>query len=100
MTGAKRGNLRTGRLTCVHVVVYTGIMKNITFSAQEDAIERARMAAREQNRTLNELFREWLEHVSHKVEENKSSSKLEGLWKKTNYLRVGRKLSRQEMNER
>ncbi len=75
-------------------------MKNITFSAQEDAIERARMAAREQNRTLNELFREWLEHVSHKVEENKSSSRLEGLWKKTNYLRVGRKLSRQEMNER
>jgi hypothetical protein len=35
-------------------------MKNITLSADEDLIERARLIAREQRRTLNEAFREWL----------------------------------------
>jgi hypothetical protein len=35
-------------------------MKNITLSADEDLIERARPIARVQRRTLNEAFREWL----------------------------------------
>lgn len=35
-------------------------MKNITFSANADLIERARERARSQNRTLNDAFREWL----------------------------------------
>ena len=35
-------------------------MKNITLSADEDLIERARQMARQQNRTLNDAFREWL----------------------------------------
>jgi len=36
-------------------------MKNITFRAEESLIERARLVAREQHRTLNAAFREWLE---------------------------------------
>jgi hypothetical protein len=35
-------------------------MKNITLSADEDMIERARLIAREQRRTLNDAFRDWL----------------------------------------
>jgi len=35
-------------------------MKNITLSADEDLIERARLIARGQRRTLNEAFRDWL----------------------------------------
>jgi hypothetical protein len=35
-------------------------MKNITLSADQDFIERARSIARGQRRTLNAAFREWL----------------------------------------
>jgi hypothetical protein len=36
-------------------------MKNITLSADEDLIERARYTAQSQRKTLNAAFREWLE---------------------------------------
>jgi hypothetical protein len=36
-------------------------MKNITLSADEDLIERARYTAQSQHKTLNAAFREWLE---------------------------------------
>ena len=35
-------------------------MKNVTLSADEDLVEQARMVARQQHRTLNGTFREWL----------------------------------------
>jgi hypothetical protein len=35
-------------------------VKNITFSADEDLIEQARLIARSQRKTLNDLLREWL----------------------------------------
>ena len=35
-------------------------MKNITFSADEAAIERAREVARSEHRPLIDAFREWL----------------------------------------
>lgn len=35
-------------------------MKNITFSADQDLIEKARSVARKQRRTLNDAFGEWL----------------------------------------
>lgn len=75
-------------------------MKNITFSAQEEAIERARQVAAQRHRTLNDLFREWLEGMNRQVNDEGLSCKLETLWKQTNYLRIGKKLSRDEMNER
>ena len=81
-------------------LVYTCTMKNITFSAQEDAIERARQVAAKKQRTLNELFRDWLAELDVQAEENTVIDKLETLWEDTNYLRVGKKLSREEMNER
>ena len=74
-------------------------MKNITLSAQDDAIEGARKVAAHQHRTLNEMFREWLEQIN-QLNEQDTSSKLEDLWSRTGYLSVGKKLSRDEMNER
>ena len=35
-------------------------MKNITLSADEDLIKRARAVAKAQHKTLNGVFREWL----------------------------------------
>ncbi|HSW97113.1 MAG TPA: hypothetical protein VLF89_04785 [Candidatus Saccharimonadales bacterium] len=75
-------------------------MRNITFSAQEEAIEQARRVATQRHTTLNNLFREWLEDINRQVNDVGLSSKLETLWKRTNYLKVGGKLSRDEMNER
>lgn len=87
-------------LTRAHDRVYTLNMKNITFSAKEEAIEKARKAAARQHRTLNELFREWLENVNKEALHETASNNLNSLWEQTGYLRVGKKLSRDEMNKR
>lgn len=81
--------------------VYAVIMKNITLSAKEDAIEGARKIAAQKHSTLNAMFREWLEDVNgRQTTDENVASQLEALWKQTNYLRVGKHLSRDEMNER
>lgn len=75
-------------------------MKNITLSAQEDAIERARAVAARKHRTLNDLFREWLESLANdSVQDDPVAERLQGIWQK-NRFRVGRKLTREEMNGR
>jgi hypothetical protein len=37
-----------------------GLVRNVTFSADEDLIERAREVAKAEHKTLNVAFREWL----------------------------------------
>jgi len=72
-------------------------MKNITFSADEKLIREARKQAISQNTTLNQAFREWLKQYvakKHQVE------RFTQLLKQTSYVRVGRKFTREEMNER
>ena len=39
-------------------------MKNVTFSADEQLIERAREKAKRDHKTLNTAFREWLERYA------------------------------------
>ncbi len=75
-------------------------MRNITFSAREETIERARQIAAQRQRTLNELFREWLEELERQADKENVSGRLTSLWNQTNYLQVGKKLSRDEMNKR
>lgn len=76
-------------------------MKNITFSAQEESIEKARKVAFLRHRTLNELFREWLDSIDEDANRSENNTKtFANLWEQTNYLRVGKKVSREEMNER
>jgi hypothetical protein len=43
-------------------------MKNITLTADKGLIERARLVARSQDKTLNEAFREWLEQYATQTE--------------------------------
>jgi len=75
-------------------------MKNITFSAKEEAIEKARKVAARQHSTLNEMFREWLEKLNAGHTETDDAARLEKLWQRTSYLRTGKKYSRDEMNQR
>lgn len=88
-------------LTSAHFRVYTFYMKNITLSAQEDVIEKARAAASRKHRTLNDMFREWLDGVGRNQDQgNNNDAVLAALWEKNSYLRVGKKLTRDEINER
>lgn len=73
-------------------------MKNVTLSAEEHLIEAARARAREEHTTLNEEFRRWLtEYAQRRQRLERYEAALAGLRGK---LRVGRKLTRDEMNER
>ncbi len=73
-------------------------MKNITFSADDRLIRRARERAAREGRTLNEEFRRWLADYSRQEEQlrrfDEVTEELRGK------VRIGRKLSREEMNVR
>ena len=73
-------------------------MKNITFSADDRLIKRARERAAREGRTLNEEFRRWLADYSRQEAQlrrfDEVAKELRGK------VRVGRKLSREEMNVR
>ena len=73
-------------------------MKNITLSADEQLIEAARERARSSHTTLNEEFRRWLAHYAKPQD---SLQRYEAVMTDlAGQLRVGRKLTRDEMNER
>jgi hypothetical protein len=72
-------------------------MKNITFSADEDLIERARSIARAQRRTLNEAFREWLAQFAQSGGEAQG---FDALMHRLQHVDASRHFSRDELNER
>ena len=72
-------------------------MKNITLTAEEDLIEAARERARSENTTLNEQFRRWLRDYARQQRMQHYEQVMAGLRGK---VVMGRKLSRDEMNER
>jgi hypothetical protein len=72
-------------------------MKNVTLSADDDLIERARTIARTKRTTLNQEFREWLARFA------ASEGGAQGFDALMNELRTvdaGRSFTRDEMNER
>lgn len=73
-------------------------MKNITMSADEDLIERARLIARSQRRTLNEAFREWLGQFTQSAGDAQGFDAL--MSRLRPHVDAGRRFSREEMNER
>jgi hypothetical protein len=73
-------------------------MKNVTLSAEEHLIEAARERARIEHSTLNEQFRRWLADYAHSRE--RLSRYDEVMATLRGKLQVGRKLTRDEMNER
>ena len=73
-------------------------MKNITLSADEDLIQAARRKAASEHTTLNEQFRRWLaDYVGRKRQAAEAVRVMRELQGR---LHVGRKLTREEMNER
>jgi plasmid stability protein len=73
------------------------MLKNITFSAEEDLIRRARERAAADGSTLNEEFRQWLEKY---VERPESGQAFADLMDRFAYAQAGRSFQRDEMNER
>lgn len=78
-------------------LVYTGNMKNVTLSAEEHHLERARELARKRSTTLNQLFRDWLVELT--VEPTRKR-RYERLMERLGHARSGRRFTRDEMNAR
>jgi hypothetical protein len=71
--------------------------KNITLSADENIIKKARQRARKQKTTLNNEFRKWLERYA-------SDDSLAGnytlIMNRLEYVKAGHHFTREELNER
>lgn len=72
-------------------------MKNITFGADEQLIEQARLLAKSRHKTLNALFREWLEQFT---AQSGGAQEFDALMKRLKHVQAGRRFTRDEMNER
>jgi len=72
------------------------MLKNITFSAEEELIAMAREMARQEKTTLNAVFRRWLKQYA----ERKKEHELDMVMEKMDYAVAGKKFTRDEMNER
>lgn len=73
-------------------------MKNITLSADENLIEKARETARAQNRTLNDAFREWLLQFTNQPTKGEQYDAIMAELRKT--VRLHPPYTRDELNER
>jgi hypothetical protein len=72
-------------------------MKNITLSADEQLIEQARLLAKSRHKTLNAMFREWLEQFT---AQSGGPQEFDALMKRLKHVQAGSHFSRDEMNER
>ena len=77
--------------------VHYSRMKNVTLSADEDLIERARTIARTKHTTLNAEFREWLAQFS---AVDGGAQSFDALMNELQAVNAGRRYTRDEMNER
>lgn len=79
-------------------------MKNITFSADEELITRARHTAKRQDCTLNDAFREWLREYALQTPTEDSARAVEEFKALIHSLRADIRsdgpYTRDEMNER
>ncbi|MDH5718789.1 MAG: antitoxin [Spirochaetia bacterium] len=72
-------------------------MKNITFKADDALIEKARLKAKQENRSLNDVFNDWLKLYIYPFEH---SNNYIGLMENLSYANSGKSFARDEMNER
>jgi len=72
-------------------------MKNVTLSAEEALIERARLVARARHTTLNTAFREWLQQYA---AESGGAAAVKALMRRLKHVRSAGPYTRDEMNER
>ena len=73
------------------------MLKNITFSVEEEVIAKARAEAKAREKTLNEMAREWMEGIG---KQNERRSHIEKFFKAFEGVDLGPKMTRDEMNER
>ncbi len=73
------------------------MLKNITLSADEELIRKARQKAKGEHTTLNATFRRWLRQY---INKNTRTTDYQAFMDSLNYARPGRKFSREELNER
>ena len=71
--------------------------KNVTLSAEQDLLKKARMKASRLNTTINREFRNWLRSYARSEEAQPDYNQVMELM---DYVRVGNKFTRDEMNER
>lgn len=71
------------------------MLKNITLSAEEELIRKARAKARRERTTLTATFRRWLKQY---VGIDDNSHDYDALMKTLSYAKPGRIFSRDEMN--
>ncbi len=71
--------------------------KNITFSADENLIKKAREKALKEHKNLNLLFRFWLKRY---VNLSESETDYDQLMRSLKYVQTSKKFSREELNER
>jgi hypothetical protein len=81
-------------VTAVFVYSCVGI-KNITLSADEGLIDRARLVARTQQTTLNAAFREWLAQFTASSGDTQS---FDAVMKRLRHVDAGQHYGREEMN--
>jgi hypothetical protein len=72
-------------------------MRNITFSADEELIDKARLRARVEKKTLNTVFREWLQRYAGR---STAAAEYEQLMRRLSHVQIDRKFTRDEMNSR
>jgi hypothetical protein len=72
-------------------------MKNITLRAEEHLIERARLRAKSQHKTLNAAFREWLENFA---SQGGDAREFDSLMNRLKRVEPGRQFSRDDRNKR
>ena len=73
------------------------MLKNITLSAKEEHIRKARDKARREHTSLNNMFRQWLKQF---ISADMSKNNYDSLMDSFHYVSPGKKFTRDEMNER
>lgn len=72
-------------------------MRNVTLSAEEAVIERARERARRENTSLNREFRRWVESYAG---QDRAAEAYRALMERLDHVRAGGPYTRQELSER
>lgn len=86
------------KLNILHEIrVHDCNMKNITFTADESLIQKAREKAKRENTSLNKRFREWLERYTSRGEREEE---IKDILSRFDYAKSGKSFSRDELNER
>jgi hypothetical protein len=72
-------------------------MKNITFSADADLIDKAREIAKSERKTLNDAFREWLANYASR---RGDADAYRALMNRLRHIKSNGPYTRDELNER